>query len=258
MKIIVSAIQKGGQGKTMLATSLVFAAIEAGKSVLAVDLDGQGNFSKNLNPSYDRNTSPTFALFGDTLPTPAPAPFSFPNEKNGSMALLTGDHRLVQVDETAELQAGALKAALDQFKGFDLCVIDPPPTLGKRLRAALIAADFVVMPFVPARESIDGLGDLLDTIHTVKHEFNPGLHSIGLLPNKINSRSRAEQEIIAEIEKAAPGMMLSCRINERTSITSAMAASRPVWVNAKGESHRLAAKEVRKACDLILTTVFKK
>ncbi|MCA9556819.1 MAG: sigma 54-interacting transcriptional regulator, partial [Myxococcales bacterium] len=66
---------------------------------------------------------------------------------------------LLRALETGEVQpVGARRA---QTVDVRLMVLDPPPTLGKRLRAALIAADFVVMPFVPARESVDGLGDLM-------------------------------------------------------------------------------------------------
>ncbi|MFX8098551.1 ParA family protein, partial [Acinetobacter baumannii] len=42
MKTIVCAIQKGGQGKSMLSTHLAFLGAEQGRSVVAVDLDGQG------------------------------------------------------------------------------------------------------------------------------------------------------------------------------------------------------------------------
>lgn len=239
----------------MLATHLAFLAAEQGKSVIAVDLDGQGNLSKNLDAEYDARLATSYDLFkGKAVhPNAVVSPFL----KKGSISILTGDQRLVEIDETPAIEAARLRVGLESFKGSDLCVIDPPPTLGKRLRAALMAADFVVMPFVPARESVDGLGDLMDTIEQIKQEHNPGLHVIGLLPNKVNSRSKAEAQIIAEIEAVAPGALMRLRINERTSISSAMAASQPVWRNAGGESHRRAAAEVRAACSSILNTVFK-
>lgn len=240
----------------MLDTHLAFLAAEMGKAVLAVDLDGQGNFSRNLTPEYNRDLAASFGLFSGASPASHSVTLPFPSK--GRIAMLTGDHRLVQVDESPAMEPGALRSSLAGFEGFDLCVIDPPPTLGKRLRAALMAADFVVMPFVPARESVDGLGDLMDTIEQVKNEHNPGLQVIGLLPNKVNSRSKSEQRIIADIRAVAPGMMMPMQINERTSISGAMAVSRPVWLVPGGESQRLAAAEVRTACSYILKTVFKK
>jgi chromosome partitioning protein len=257
MKTIVCAIQKGGQGKSMLCTHLAFLAAEQGKRVLAVDLDSQGTFSRNLAVEFDRQAAPSFGLFKGAY-RPA-LPFVLAIKAKGSIAGYTGDRGLVAVDETPSLQPLALRKSLAACAGdFDLCVIDPPPTLGKRLAAALIAADFVVMPFVPARESVDGLGDLMETIELHKTEHNPNLHVLGLLPNKVNSRSAAERRIIADIADAAPGMLMPMQIHERTSVSGAMAESRPVWAMHGGASQRLAADETRSACAHILKTVFKK
>lgn len=242
----------------MLCTHLTFLAAEMGKRVLAVDLDSQGTFIRNLSADFDREKSPSFGLFADGAMRPA-LRLSLGINTKGSISAYTGGRDLVAVDETPSLQPLALRQSLAYCANdYDLCVIDPPPTLGKRLAAALIAADFVVMPFVPARESVDGLGDLMDTIAQHKQEQNPNLHVLGLLPNKVNSRSSAEQRIIAQIKTAAPGMLLPMQIKERTSISGAMAESSPVWAIRGGESQRLAAAETRTACAYILKTVFKK
>jgi chromosome partitioning protein len=258
MKTIVFAIQKGGQGKSMLATHFAFYAAQAKQRVLAVDLDGQGNFSRNLCAELiDKEAAPALSLF-EGAQRPA-LPLSSQHLGPGSASLFSGDHRLVRVDEVPKLVPGSLRDGLVGIaQSYDVCVIDPPPTLGKRLRAALMAADYVVMPFAPARESVDGLGDLLDTIEQIKKEHNPSLQVLGLLANKINSRSLDEKKTLKEIEAAAPGMLLPTRIHERTSIASAMAASQPVWVRSGGASQRLAAQELRAACAHILKAMLKK
>jgi chromosome partitioning protein len=46
MKIITLTTQKGGTGKTTLATSLAVAAMEAGETVAAFDLDPQGSLAR--------------------------------------------------------------------------------------------------------------------------------------------------------------------------------------------------------------------
>lgn len=256
MKTIVCAIQKGGQGKTMLATHLAFYAAELGKRVLVVDLDTQGNFTSNLTVTHDKTAAPAFGLFeGKRRPA---LPLKLNAKKKGSIAAFTGSRQLVEVDETPEIKAGSLKKMLAHYTAdYDVCIIDPPPTLGKRLAAALIASNFVVMPFVPSRESLDGLGDLMDTIEEHKQSTNPTLRVIGLLANKVNSRSKDQQSIIAQIKAAAPGMMLPMQINERTSICGTLGRSKPVWDESGGASQRLAAQETRKACSHILSIVLK-
>jgi chromosome partitioning protein len=257
-KVLVYAIQKGGQGKSMFCTHSAFLGAEQGMQVFAGDLDGQGTFSRNLvDGEIDRDASPSLSLFTGTLRSPTKIKLPFRAE--GSIRLMTGDRRLVQVDETPKIGVATLRDRLAQCAaGADLVVLDPPPTLGKRLRAALIAADFVVMPFVPARESVDGLGDLMDTIDEVKREHNPGLQVLGLLANKVNSRSGFDRKILDDLQQAAPDMLLPMMIHERTSVSGAMAASRPVWLGAKGESQQQAAAELREACGHILHTVFKR
>lgn len=258
MKTIVCAIQKGGQGKSMLGTHLAFLAAEQGRSVVAVDLDGQGTLTRNLfEGDIDRDLAPSMSLFTGTVRQPLALDLAF--KLKGAIRLMTGDRRLVEIDETPKIGASALRDRLPACAaGADLVVLDPPPTLGKRLRAALIAADFVVMPFVPARESVDGLGDLMDTIDEVKREHNPGLQVLGLLANKVNSRSGFDRRILDDLQQAAPDMLLPMMIHERTSVSGAMAASRPVWQGSHGASQQLAAVELRKACGHILQTVFKR
>lgn len=258
MKTIVFAIQKGGPGKSTLATHFTFFAAQAKKTVLAVDLDGQGNFSRNLTVDpIDKDASPSLSLFEGRV-RPA-LPLTSKHLSPGAAALFSGDHRLVRVDEMPELVPGSLRSSLEGLaESFDVCVIDTPPTLGKRLRAALMAADYVVMPFAPSRESVDGLGDLLATIEQVKKEHNPRLQVLGLLANKINSRSLDQKKTLKEIETAAPGMLMPTRIHERASIASAMANSQPVWASSGGASQRIAAQELRAACSHIFKIMMKK
>lgn len=256
MKTLAVAIQKGGQGKSMLCASLAFYAAEAGLKALVVDLDGSGNVSRNLHATYDAEFAPSVSFFVDQRPTPQPVPL--PSNVKGSISLFSGDRRLTAVDESADMEPQAVRKQLASYTDFDVCFIDTPPTLGKRLRAALMASDFVVMPFVPARESVDGLGDLLETIEQVKQEVNPTLQVLGVLANKVNSRSHGEMKILQDIRDLAPGLLMTLNIHERTSISGAMGASRPVWQNMGGESHRFAAKEVHAVCKHILKAILKK
>jgi chromosome partitioning protein len=253
MKTVTFAIQKGGQGKTALCTHLVEYAAAQGMSVLAVDLDGQGNFSRNLQQDeFDRDLASVYHVFvNDPFP---PMPL---RRKLGEVSLYSGDQRLVEVDETPSMRPELLRDFLQEWTPmFDLCVIDPPPTLGKRLRAALLAADGVVMPFVPARESIDGLGDLLDTVESVRSGGNSELKVLGLLANKVNSRSKSEAKILTDLRNQLGSLLMPMQVNERTSIAEALANSRPVWARSGGESQRLAAAELETACKAILKNLF--
>lgn len=257
MKTIVCAIEKGGQGKSTLASHLAWLCAALGKRVLAVDLDGQGNFSEFLLGDYDPKQAPSLGLFtGDYAGTIS---VNQDADAKGSISVYTGDKTLRAVDETIAIRSAKLGTSLKALsKDFDVCVIDSPPGSAKRMEAALIAATHVVMPFEAKTASVKGLKDLLDTLEIIKAGENPKLQIVGLLPNRINSRSKAESDILAALKKAAPGKVLPFQLHERTSIATALANQMPVWEKVNGASHRQAATEMMDACTHIVKTLFAK
>ena len=77
MKTLVLCNQKGGVGKTAVATLLAHYFAHRGSRVLAIDLDHQGNFTKPLRMS-GRVTPSAFAsdaLMTGTAPTLPARPF---------------------------------------------------------------------------------------------------------------------------------------------------------------------------------------
>lgn len=252
MKTLVVANQKGGVGKSAIATHLAFLGAELGHRVLAVDVDSQGTMSRNLCGEMDLPAAHAAQLFKGLTPAPVTC------VHNERIDVISGDRALSEVDEMPKLAATVLRDSLKRYSAHGLCVIDPPPTLGKRLKAALAAADFVVMPFSPTRESVDGLGELMDTIDSVKKTLNPNLTIVGLLPNLVNARSAAQVKALEEIQAHAPDLLLPCQVAARTSVADMLAQSRPVWWRARGQSQRLAGEEMRAACGYVLKTVLKK
>lgn len=251
MKTVVFTNQKGGTGKSALSCHLAFYAGEQGLRVLFGDFDSQGNSTRNLLDDISDQALRSSDLFLSKHPSALPQP-----SKSPGVSVIVGDSTLNAVDENAKIDetrpAAFLRSLVTEY---DLCIIDTPPTLGKRLRAALVAADCVVVPFQPARESVDGVGDLLQTIDEIRSRDNPSLRIAGFLANRVNRQSKSDRELIALMSETVGELLLPHQITERTRIKDSLAGLHPVWHHQRGGSDRTAANEMKLTMESVLERV---
>lgn len=190
MKSIAFFNNKGGVGKTTLVFHLASMFAELGVRTLAVDLDPQSNLSamsiedlyllEIVESSGERcltmfdAVKPIMDAVGDFRPLP---PYSIDDR----FGLLIGDLALSRYEDyLAEAWPAILaqrRDALLRTTAFariiaaaggaweaDVALIDVGPNLGALNRAALIAADFIVVPLAPDLFSIQALRDLGPTL----------------------------------------------------------------------------------------------
>lgn len=249
MKILTVANQKGGVGKSTLSVHIAHAAHERGLRVLLVDFDKQGNLSMSFcdGAGVDGAQSLTASrLFqSDAVLNPT---------RCGDFALIGADGALEQVEGQGDDVARLPRANLARLKkDFDLCVIDTPPAIGKILRGALIASDYVLTPFQMGLYEMAGARDLMNTLNLIRATGqNPMLKHIGILPMKINTKSPQEMQALQALQSAYGKAVLPYYIAERTAVKQAIARKKPVWTGATGLSHIRARAEWRNACDDIL------
>lgn len=242
MKTNVVANQKGGIGKTSTAVQLAFDAMERSLRTVFIDLDPQANASDALEAyGCTVNASMLFADGADVAGMLAEALKSEPQ-------LL-----LIQADDLlANLEKKEFKDVAPNFKhaiqvlgelGFDLCLIDTPPTIGNALAAALYAADYVLCPIEPERFSMKGIKKMYATITNIRR-FNPDLKFLGMVPNMVDGRKIRHRENVAALRESYPDLVTPVSVGLRDSIADAMADGIPVW-HIKKTAARKAAKEVR-------------
>jgi chromosome partitioning protein len=82
-----------------------------------------------------------------------------------------------------------LRSYLSEVKGYDVIVLDCPPTLGMTTVNALAAADRVIVPVQPEYLSVIGMTQLFDTVALVKKQINPALKVEGVLITLANMRT---------------------------------------------------------------------
>lgn len=252
MKTLAVANQKGGVGKSTLTVHLAYAAAEAGLRVLLVDMDKQGSLSLSF-PALDGVVPGLVAsaLFEDE-PTD-----QLPEFIGEHVAIIRANDRLALLDGAGDDFIKRPARQLRRFaQDFDLCLIDTPGLIGMKLYAALAAADAVICPVSVGLFEIAGLSELWQFIKAVKSKgYNPGLRLMGMIPSKVNTKSREERDGLAALRAQFGTAIMPVMLAERAAVKQAISRRRPVWVATRGAGHLVAAKEWKEACKSILVNL---
>ncbi|WP_244568578.1 ParA family protein [Escherichia coli] len=247
MKVLVTANQKGGVGKTSTLVHLAFDFSERGKRVAVIDMDTQGNASFTLKQFASGIKS--HEMWGEIEPARlARMPVS-------GISLIESDIQLANVEKLN------LPEMVKQFRnnlqqlansGFDACLIDTAPTVNNALIVALAGADFVVCPIELEVYSIQGIKKMLTTFTQVKRKMNSKLEFIGMVPSKVDGRNPRHVNHLRELQTAYPTLMVPVSVGLRSSIADALASHVPVW-KIKKTAARKASQEMRALAEYVFT-----
>ena len=239
MKRLAIVNEKGGVGKTLVATQMAFfAALQKGKRVLVLDFDQQCNTTHCLSEHSSCTTSKVTTF--DVL-TKGAVP-----EERGNLVLVSATSDLMglerRCDEHPQMIKN-LKAVLEKLDGeFDIAIFDTNPSPDIRAVLALILASHAVTPVQLNREALDGVVLLYNKMQKAK-QINPELTFLGLLPNLVE-RKPFQQKNLEELLEKASNILLKdkkgkvLKIASATALAEAQAESRPVWEGEKSTAAR--------------------
>lgn len=220
-KIVSLVNQKGGVGKTTTAINLATYLADAGKLVLLVDLDPQGNASSGLG------------LDVRTL------------KKNLYHAMVLGIPPQDIVFKTAELNYDIIPSAQDlagagvemvnlenrEFRlydvlrkirtDYDYIIIDSPPSLGLLTINGLVASDEVLVPVQTEYFALEGLSQLLQTIGLVRENLQPNLKIMGAVLTMYDKRNRLARQVVREVRDHFPGYVFDSVIPRSVRLAEA-------------------------------------
>ena len=116
-----------------------------------------------------------------------------------------------------------LKRRLASLTGpaFDYVLIDTPPTLGLMTLNALCAAQQVLIPVTTHVMTLSGVTQLMQTFEDVKDALNPDLSLLGLLPCRVDQRTRHSKEVLEALEARFGEQVLVARIRENIRLAEA-------------------------------------
>lgn len=245
--VIAVTNQKGGVGKTTSAVNLAYYIAKAGKKVLLIDLDPQGNASSGLGVDKQALESTMADVMTEQKLL---AHVVIPTEHKNLFLAPTTPH-LADTEvalASAERKFTRLKSAVQSIEGYDYIIIDSPPSLSLLTVNGLIAAQHVLLPVQAEFYALEGLGQLLETMKLVRKSMNPTLELIGVLPTMMDSRTTLSGQVYEEIKKHFPGKVFKQTIPRNIRLAEAPSHGLPVgaydrW--SKGaRAYKAVAKEV--------------
>lgn len=246
--VIAVTNQKGGVGKTTSAVNIAYYLAKAGKKVLLVDLDPQGNASSGLG--IDKENLAT--TMGEVLLQTATMEQAIMQTEHKNLWLAPTTSHLANVEvEIAgmEHKFTRLRTAVASVDSqFDIIIIDSPPSLSLLTVNGLIAAKYVLLPVQAEFYALEGLGQLLETMKLVRKGMNPSLELLGVLPTMMDTRTTLSNQVHDEIKKHFADKVFATTIPRNIRLAEAPSHGVPVgaydrW--SKGaRAYKAVAKEV--------------
>jgi chromosome partitioning protein len=227
-QVLACANQKGGVGKTTTVVNLAAYLAADGRRVLVVDLDPQGNATSGLGADraaagysvYDaliRNTDLRSLIVSTEIPGLSLVP--------SSIALAGAEVELVGMPQRERRLHRAIASIRPDF---DDVFIDCPPSLGLLTVNALTAADAVLIPMQCEYYALEGLSQLIATIHLVRDHLNPRLAVRGVVLTMFDARTNLSADVAAEVRLHLGSAVFDSVVPRSVRLAEAPSHGRPI------------------------------
>ena len=248
VRIIAVTNQKGGVGKTTTAINLSASLAEAGKKVLLIDADQQGNSTSGLGLDKN-NVEPTiYQIFlGEATVEESRQTTCMPGLDliPANISLTGAEIELIGAENREFILKKALEPVLDQY---DFILIDCPPSLNFITVNAMVAAHTILVPIQCEYFALEGLEQLLYTISLVKKRLNPTLEIEGIVFTMYDARTNLSLQVVEEVKRSLGNSVYRTIIPRNVRLGEAPSHGLPINLydpKSKGaESYALLAEEV--------------
>ena len=247
-RIIAIANQKGGVGKTTTAINLASCLAEAGKKVLTIDLDPQGNMTSGLGVNKNELENTVYELMLDEcsikesmVDTVVDGMKIIPSNVN----LAGAEIELLGIEDKEYI----LKNAVDYVRDdYDFIIIDCPPSLSMLTINAMTTADSVLVPIQCEYYALEGLSQLIHTVELVKERLNPVLEIEGVVFTMYDARTNLSLQVVENVKENLQQNIYKTIIPRNIRLAEAPSYGLPINLydprSTGAESYMLLADEV--------------
>jgi chromosome partitioning protein len=248
-KVVAIANQKGGVGKTTTAVNLAASLAVAEQRTLLIDGDPQGNASSGIG--LDRESAAKTVY--DVLIGAAPledvihrsVQFKHLDVAPATADLAAAEVELVDQPDRDRAMRKALAAVRDQY---DYILIDCPPSLGLITVNMLAAADSLLIPVQCEYYALEGLSQLLNTVHLVQRGLNEGLALEGVLLTMYDARLNLSRQVAADAREYFTNQVFETVIPRNIRLAEAPSFGKPIILydvaSIGAQSYMSVAKEL--------------
>jgi len=248
-RVIAIANQKGGVGKTTTTINLSACLAEAGKKVLVIDTDPQGNATSGLGLDKDECENTVYDLVLDQCSIKE-CMYNVENIPNltiipSNVDLAGAEIELLGINEKEYI----LRNAVDYVKDdFDYVIIDCPPSLNMLTINAMTTADSVLVPIQCEYYALEGISQLIHTIDLVQQRLNSKLKIDGVVFTMYDARTNLASDVVDTVKNNLNATVYQTIIPRNVRLAEAPSHGLPINLydskSTGAESYRNLAKEI--------------
>ena len=248
MQVISIANHKGGTGKTATARALGDYLAAAGHRVLLVDLDPQASLTMSCGLRDPVSPSMVEVIGGANPGNKTISQVIKPVADRLALAPANLDLAGVELGLASRLgREYILARALQDLKGYDLVLVDCPPSISLLVVNAIVASNGVLIPTQPSPVDVAGVRRFIDTVERVRANLSTEVQIMGILPTFYDRRYNTHQAALEAMTKAGWPVIKtpigrSVRIAEAAAVGQSVITYEPG--NPQADNYSKVGKEI--------------